>query len=695
LDQTVAVSRGLPGGSARHLTPYHRSDSVLHRSDVDQLRPFSLQYLKKLLVADELTLEAQTLSGRLRSSRGHRLEGLTLVNIASGDRQRLAIGPTDLQNGRFSALLPPSVTNPSPAAPHGVETWSLRANTPSKESVLVTVEAGVARDLATRTGHGTTISVQQSHRGALVLHVATSIVEVDDARMRDEFLELSGRLLGMSDGRLTLRLSGSRATSMSVTGDVQDGSFSLSMPLRHQAWRFGELPLPAADYTLTYSLELLDGHRSAGSANVAGELSERLPLSYDGDIIAMTLSREMTQALHAGLVAPVGQADRGWFARNQAELSHLAYTGAPTLDGLLIESNFGEIADGNAVAIQMELQRRGADLPVYWTVKDYSVPVPEGGIPVVRSSSEWFERLRTAKYLLENMYQPSFHRRTQDQVIIQTFHGYPFKVMGHPHWKNLQLSQQMIESYDARASEWNYLVSPARYATPYLRRDFAYEGEVLEIGYPRNDILRSADAPTIRAETRRALGIDAAATVALYAPTFRDYLSEDDHRAFIGDFLDAERLAGFLGDDYVLLVRGHAFHARNAERQVTSDNVIEVTDYPDPTDLYLASDLAILDYSSLRFDYAITGKPMLFLVPDLDRYRDTRGWLLDYHATAPGPLLSTTEEVASAIQELDSVVETHHEAYALFQKTYLDLEDGHASERFVDAVFVPRGDAPA
>ena len=49
-------------------------------------------------------------------------------------------------------------------------------------------------------------------------------------------------------------------------------------------------------------------------------------------------------------------------------------------------------------------------------------------------------------------------------------------------------------------------------------------------------------------------------------------------------------------------------------------NVVDVTDHPDVNDLILASDAAVLDYSSLRFDYGITGKPMIFLVPDLERY---------------------------------------------------------------------------
>jgi CDP-glycerol glycerophosphotransferase len=287
-----------------------------------------------------------------------------------------------------------------------------------------------------------------------------------------------------------------------------------------------------------------------------------------------------------------------------------------------------------------------------------------------------------------------YHRKPEGQVIITTFHGYPFKQMGHPHWRNLQFSRERIDTYVARTLEWDYLVSPARYATPLLTRDFGYSGPVLEIGYPRNDVLQSTDAPKIRTATRESLGIPENVTAVLYAPTFRDYLTVDDHLAPMIDFLDAPRLARHLGDDYVVLVRGHAFNRRMPQRQHRQSNLIDVTDYPDPADLYLASDAAVLDYSSLRFDYGVTGKPMLFLVPDLQRYQETRGWLTDYEPTAPGPLLNTTEEVASALENLEDVVSSYADTYRRFRQEYLDLEDGRAAARLVDAVIVPRGDAP-
>ena len=80
-----------------------------------------------------------------------------------------------------------------------------------------------------------------------------------------------------------------------------------------------------------------------------------------------------------------------------------------------------------------------------------------------------------------------------------------------------------------------------------------------------------------------------------------------------------------------------------------------MTDYPEVSDLYLAADAAIVDYSSLRFDFGVTGKPMIFHVPDLQRYQDARGWLFDFGLSAPGPWVDTTEEAVDRLLHLDDV----------------------------------------
>src|SRR4029078_9405154 len=126
---------------------------------------------------------------------------------------------------------------------------------------------------------------------------------------------------------------------------------------------------------------------------------------------------------------------------------------------------FGEMATDSGGSVQQELRRRGSDLAVYWAVQDHSVVVPEGGIPVIVNSEEWYHLLGSVAYYLDNMYQPDFHRKPEGQVIIQTCHGCPSKQMGRPHWEQQGFSRELMESYARRAGDWDYLVSPATYAT--------------------------------------------------------------------------------------------------------------------------------------------------------------------------------------------------------------------------------------
>jgi CDP-glycerol glycerophosphotransferase len=84
---------------------------------------------------------------------------------------------------------------------------------------------------------------------------------------------------------------------------------------------------------------------------------------------------------------------------------------------------------------------------------------------------------------------------------------------------------------------------------------------------------------------------------------------------------------------------------------------------------------------------------MLFYTYDLDAYRDEiRGFYLDFMASAPGPLLPTTDAVAAALQDLDGVRDTYSDRYEAFRAGFCELDDGQASARVVDAVFGPGRD---
>ncbi|KQY60435.1 hypothetical protein ASD11_13380 [Aeromicrobium sp. Root495] len=512
------------------------------------------------------------------------------------------------------------------------------------------------------------------------------VLETFDAS--DAGIAVSGVAHGVGAApQMLLRRRGLASTSPAAT--ASDGAFEGFIDLAPGRWG---LPgaLPGGFYPLRVLTDAADGSPVEVIPRFRRAYLDQLPFDRDPGLVRLRLTHSRAKNPEVVLRSFTSHVDRS--RARQAQLR--AGVGLRDLpireDTVLFRTFYGENTTCVARGIHRELVRRGADLDLCWAVKDLSVPVPEGGRPVVVNSSEWYELMHTAKYLVDNVHQPDWFRTRPEQVFVETFHGYPFKQMGLPYWRQHGYSEPRIESFLERASDWRYVVSPATYATPLLREAFGYDGEMLEVGYPRNDIFFSPEAPALRADVRRRLGIAPDAKVVLYGPTYRDWLSSTEFVSQMVDYLDYDAFLEGLGPDTVLLLRGHAMNARHKNRAARRPGLIDVTDYPEINDLVLASDAAIVDYSSLRFDLGVAGIPMVFLVPDLERYKGDRGALMDYEPTAPGPLVSTTQECIEALSDLDRLKAEHAEQVATFKRDFLDLDDGRSGERVVDVVF---GDA--
>jgi CDP-glycerol glycerophosphotransferase len=315
-------------------------------------------------------------------------------------------------------------------------------------------------------------------------------------------------------------------------------------------------------------------------------------------------------------------------------------------------------------------------------VRDRSVVVPDGARSVLLDSAEWYDAVASSRWLCRNIDFGPWLRLRPEQAYLQTFHGYPFKSMGRDFWRSKGFPPGQVRHFARRASsEWDLILLPSAACESYYREQYGYTGAVLAAGYPRTDALVNADATQVRRDVLARLGVPEDRTVVLYAPTFRDTLTTRVYAARRFDVLDLDDLTRQLGPEYVVLVRGHNNNQREADRVGRAARIVDVTDYPDINELTLAADVAVLDYSSLRFDWAITGKPMVFFVPDLDSYFRLRAPLFPYEESAPGPWAATTAEVATHLADLDAVRRRHGPQIAAFNERFNTLNDGHATER--------------
>ena len=175
----------------------------------------------------------------------------------------------------------------------------------------------------------------------------------------------------------------------------------------------------------------------------------------------------------------------------------------------------------------------------------------------------------------------------------------------------------------AESRTWDWLISQNAYSSEIFRGAFAYDGPIIESGYPRNDLLGRADETTRagrRAHVRRWLDIRPDQTVVLWAPTWRDDMYTPGGGYVPSMVVDPDVLGAQLPDGMVVLFHGHHLLESVSEYLRPGGRVRNVTAYPVVEDLILASDALVTDYSSIMFDYALTGRPMVYFVPDLLHY---------------------------------------------------------------------------
>ena len=350
-------------------------------------------------------------------------------------------------------------------------------------------------------------------------------------------------------------------------------------------------------------------------------------------------------------------------------------------EAVFFESFQGKVIGDNPLDIYNELRRRRPDLEYIWTIGP-ETQAPEGARGVRFASKEWLVALATSKYLVNNTNWPWYFRKVPGQVYLQTWHGTPLKRLGRE-IPNNNLTKSYLDTMDREASYWDYLISPNPFCTEIFPGAFGYRGRIIETGYPRNDRLSSASALD-RALIRQRLGINNPNTrVVLYAPTWRDYKRSATGNWESVTFMD-ENIE--LPPGFQMLYRGHT-NTHAAHKTKVAGGAIDVTKYPDVTELYLAADILITDFSSVMFDFTVTGKPVLFLAPDLERYRAERGFYFDFEATAPGPILKTDSEVVAALARIDEISAEYSVKYRAWQQKFNSLEDGKAAARVADIVF--------
>lgn len=325
-----------------------------------------------------------------------------------------------------------------------------------------------------------------------------------------------------------------------------------------------------------------------------------------------------------------------------------------------------------------------------WAIND-GAKIPYGAKTVKRFSFQYAYYLAVSKYLVFNVRPPLWYRKREEQVFLETWHGTPLKRLVFDQEEVTSASPKYKQQFYRQRKDWDFLVSANPFSTKTFRSCFLYEGEMLEYGYPRNDILYWPNKDEIAQQLKEKLGIPKDKKTILYAPTWRDDQHYGSGQYKFELALDLKLMKERLRDDYVVLLRTHHYISNHIDVSGLGDFVINLSSYDDISEIYLISDICITDYSSVFFDYANLKRPILFYTYDFDKYKNQlRGFYIDMNTEVPGPLLYTSEQVVQAIEDIDEITEEYKERYDQFYDRFCCYDDGHASEHVAEAMLAKK-----
>jgi CDP-glycerol glycerophosphotransferase len=200
-------------------------------------------------------------------------------------------------------------------------------------------------------------------------------------------------------------------------------------------------------------------------------------------------------------------------------------------------------------------------------------------------------------------------------------------------------------------------------------------------GLPRNDAILRYSQDDIK-KIKGKLGIAPEKTIVLYAPTYRNYEFDERKQEYLEKSpINFNHWKETLGDGYCILFRAHYYISQVLVETNDTHFIIDASQYPSLNDLIAISDLLISDYSSIFFDYSITGKPMISFPYDYEKYKEKVGLYFNLEDEFTFSIVETEDELLSCIQTID--VEREKENTEQFRDKFVQ-EYGNATKKVVE-----------
>ena len=349
---------------------------------------------------------------------------------------------------------------------------------------------------------------------------------------------------------------------------------------------------------------------------------------------------------------------------------------------LVITNYFGRGYGDNAKYIAEKLLESKKDINIIWLVlNDKEAQTLPSGIKAVKYHSFIaIYHLSTAKCWVDNCRKIAIYKKKK-QFYLQTWHGFSLKRIERDVVDNLNPSYARNAIKDSKKID--LIVSDSKFMSDIYKNSFWYDGEVVEWGAPRNDILiNNRKHEEIKEKICKFFNLKQDSKIVLYAPTFRSNLSLEPYS------VDFERVKKAceqaFGGEFFVLVRLHPNIMNKSEMlDIYNDYTLNASVYTDMQELLAVSDVVISDYSSLMFDFALSKKPCFQFCTDIEEYKKDRDLYFSF------------EELPFALavnnDELEKNILTYNEALyqekmdKLFKNAEL-ISNGNAAEKCAELI---------
>lgn len=304
---------------------------------------------------------------------------------------------------------------------------------------------------------------------------------------------------------------------------------------------------------------------------------------------------------------------------------------------------------------------------------------PKGVRVVKYGSLKALYEMSTAKIWIDNTRKEFYPPKRREQFYIQTWHGgLGIKKIEGDVEESLSPTYIEVAKNDSKMAD--LFISNSAHLTNIYKRAFWYDGDILECGYPKNDVFFQKNG-YIKTKIKDYFNLDEHMNIVLYAPTFR---ANNDIAPYDIDYSKLiKTLEEKTNDNWVVLIRLHPNLIGYDNNIKYNNKVINATHYSDMQELVIGCDVLISDYSSCMFDSEMMKIPTFIYASDIEDYMKDRGAYFEFNEL-PFPLATNNEEL------MINIINFNRKKYEKdvddFNKKVGLKDKGNAAKQIVDVI---------